>query len=190
MKASTYHKIDNFTKTFEMLAWRFPMSRPKWGARGVFMVWEHTYVSRISGRKYTICLNYEKWFSPRVWVVEPDFTELTCWIPHVYKESANRLCLYHPRDFKWTVSKDLIQTIILWAFLWIEFFEIYLITDEWTGPEAPHDVLPVNDAPKNPHEQKRDIVEQDETPELQSTKTYKKNEPKYLKKHPVRLSEI
>jgi hypothetical protein len=30
------------------------------------------------------------------------------------------------------------ETIVPWAALWLAFYEIWLDTDHWYGPEAPH----------------------------------------------------
>lgn len=174
-------KIDCFRKTFETLSYRFKDSPPKWIARDKFMVWEYTYKSVSCGRQYTICLNYERGFAPRVWIVEPDFFKLTDLnFPHVYKEQSNMLCLYHPHDFQWHRNKDLIQTIILWSMLWIEFFEIFLETGKWYGPEANH-----NDNSSVPKLTKKNT--EDDSKKNRKKSQSKTDTPKYLKTFPIRL---
>ena len=127
-------KIDHFYNTFKRLI-AFPNCRCRWGVRNVFMVCEFDVVSRYSNKKYIICLNYEKGFSPRLWVVEPDFM-MHSRLPHVY--ANNRLCLYHPDNFTWTRDKDIVQTLMFWAAAWIEFYEMWAETGVWLGPEAEH----------------------------------------------------
>lgn len=178
-------KIDYFHKTFETLSYRFKNSPPQWIARDKFMVWEYTYKSVSCERQYTICLNYERGFAPRVWIVEPDFSKLTNLnFPHVYKEKSNMLCLYHPHDFHWHQNKDLIQTIILWSMLWIEFFEIFLKTGKWYGPEANHNDVSndVSSVPKLTDE----YTENNDKKNIKKSQP-KTHQPKYLKTFPIRL---
>lgn len=181
MKKFNPIKIDCFHKTFELLGYRFKRNPPKWIVRDKFMVWEFAYKSISCGRKYTICLNYERGFAPRVWIVEPNLSKMVdVNLPHVYKEQSNRLCLYHPRDFQWHQSDDLIQTIILWSMLWIEFFEIFLETGEWCGPEASHDVPAVE-----PKLTDVDNVKNDKN--IKNKSHFKQSQPEYLKPFPIRL---
>ena len=127
-------KIDHFYNTYKRLI-AFPNCRCRWGKRNLFIVCEFDVISRYSGKKYVVCLNYENGFSPRFWVVFPDFM-MSSRLPHVYEN--NRLCLYHPDNFKWTRDKDIVQTLMFWAAAWIEFYEIWVETGVWLGPEAEH----------------------------------------------------
>lgn len=89
------------------------------------------------------------------------------------------LCLYHPRDFKWHQSHDLMRTVILWSMLWIEFFEIFSETGKWYGPEAKHDNTPPTPKLTNENIEKSN--------NKIKNKNSKKSEPKYLKNFPTRL---
>lgn len=162
-----YNKIDFFNKTYIRLLY-FPNSKCRWGYRGSFIIWEFYAISK-SGRKYTLCLNYEKGYSPRIWIVEPDLTSGK--LPHVYSTRSNQLCLYHTNDFQWSKDKDIIKTIFLWALVWIEFYEFYQELGEWLGPEFDHAGLPKQEGDGN-------------TGSAQNK--FKINGPKYLKKHPIR----
>jgi hypothetical protein len=71
--------------------------------------------------------------SPRVWVKSP---EIHPDAPHRYGDGS--LCLYFPPDRDWTPDKFISETIVPWAALWLAFYEIWLDTDHWYGPEAPH----------------------------------------------------
>jgi hypothetical protein len=114
--------------------------------------------------KYKICINYENRYAPRVWIVEPDFSQER-YLPHVYKKHNNMLCLYHPDNFRWTQDKDIKQTIIFWTLLWIEFYEVWQETGIWFAPEAEHTQPKKEDEPK-----KKKLFN-----------------PKYLKDYPIRL---
>lgn len=70
---------------------------------------------------------------PRVWIVSP---EIHPDAPHRY--SDNSLCLYFPPENSWTPYKFISETIVPWTALWLAFYEIWLDTDHWYGPEAPH----------------------------------------------------
>jgi hypothetical protein len=71
--------------------------------------------------------------SPRVWVESPEISPAA---KHRYSDGS--LCLYFPPDRSWTPNKFIADTIVLWTALWLAFYEIWLDTDHWYGPEAPH----------------------------------------------------
>lgn len=74
--------------------------------------------------------------SPNVWVISP---AIKANAKHRYSNGS--LCLYFPSDGSWTPNELISQTIIPWASLWLRFYEIWLETDCWYGPEAPHNGL-------------------------------------------------
>ena len=82
-----------------------------------------------------IVYRYDNSFSksPNVWILSPDIRHNA---PHRY--SDNSLCLYFPNDKSWTPNKFISTPIIPWTSLWLAFYEIWLETDYWYGPEAPH----------------------------------------------------
>jgi len=159
--------IDYFKKIYTRLNF-IPNSKLKI-VNNDFFIWEYKYTSK-SSLNYTICLNHERYWTPRTWIVEPDFTN--GYFPHVYKQQRNRLCLFHERDFTWSSDKDIIQTIICWSCLWIEYYEIYKILGKWVGPEAEHD-----------------NIEKNIQDRLCSYNVCSKEEilPKYLKDYPIRI---
>jgi hypothetical protein len=83
---------------------------------------------------YQIQVIYHVPKSPRVWVVNPLLVQNA---PHLYPQDRS-LCLYFPKDRSWTADDYLSETIIPWTALWLAFYELWLITGEWYGPEAPH----------------------------------------------------
>ena len=84
---------------------------------------------------YTVSINYRGDFRPLVSIRSP---ELVVNPPHFYKESET-LCLYHPKNFRWTKEKLRAKYIVSWAAAWIYFYEVWLQKGLWYGPEAEHD---------------------------------------------------
>ena len=70
---------------------------------------------------------------PQIWVVEP---ELHPDAPHLHEDRS--LCLYFHEDWLWRESQLISRTILPWAALWLGFYELWLDTGIWYGPEAPH----------------------------------------------------
>jgi len=92
-------------------------------------------------RTYTLELRYKQGATPKVWVREPDLKVLASdrRLPHVYDQMTQELCLYLPGCGFWTPQKSVAFTIMQWASLWLFYFEIWLVTNEWCGRgEHPH----------------------------------------------------
>jgi hypothetical protein len=83
--------------------------------------------------KYTILLRYRIGNYPSVRVVNPRIDPNA---PHRYSDGS--LCLYYPKDESWKSDMFLAKTVIPWTAEWLRFYEIWLMTGEWYGPEAPH----------------------------------------------------
>lgn len=100
-----------------------------------FVSWFGQIIPHEYGRTYTIEMRYRKNGTPRVWVREPDLKQLANGrrLPHVYDQGTQELCLYLPGCGFWGTEKSVASTIMLWACLWLFYFELWLITDEWHG---------------------------------------------------------
>ncbi|MBE9392241.1 hypothetical protein [Elizabethkingia anophelis] len=85
--------------------------------------------------KYTVSIVYRNSSPPIIKIINPTLVENP---PHVYSEK--KLCLYHPKNFKWKKEKLIANEIIEWTSAWIYFYEVWLETGKWYGPEAPHDI--------------------------------------------------
>lgn len=85
---------------------------------------------------YTVSITYQGNVRPRVLVIKPELIEKP---PHIYPDSRT-LCLYHPDNYKWRREKLIAQDIVSWSAAWIYFYEVWLQTGVWYGPEAPHNV--------------------------------------------------
>lgn len=71
---------------------------------------------------------------PSVWVLSP---KLPAGVPHIYTENQS-LCLYYPEDRSWNRRKLVARTIVPWTAEWLYLYELWCITDQWYGDEAPH----------------------------------------------------
>lgn len=71
---------------------------------------------------------------PSVRVLDPPI------MPHgkIHMYSNGDLCLYDHRDQPWKATDNLHQKIVPWIAEWLVFYELFLITGEWQGPEALH----------------------------------------------------
>lgn len=83
---------------------------------------------------YNVSVEYRGNLKPLVKVNSPALVENP---PHFY-HSNNSLCLYHPDNFKWSGEKLIAKEIMQWTIAWIYFYEYWLQTGEWIGPEAVH----------------------------------------------------
>jgi hypothetical protein len=171
-------KRDFFKDTYNLLFF-IPKSKTQIIYNNNFIIWEYKYISTGS-EIYTLCLNYERFWPPRVWIVEPDLTKI--YMPHVYKQNGNSLCLYHKRDFQWSKDKNIIQTIICWSCLWIEYYEIYKILGKWVGPEAEHETVA-----KILLDTKEITLSSQSGHNSQSDAKQKEDKPLYLKDYPIRI---
>lgn len=83
---------------------------------------------------YTIEITYRGGIDPKVMILNPDIDENN---PHYYKKSRS-LCLYKPDLFEWKRHYLVSKYIVRWTSAWIYFYEVWLQTGKWYGPEAPH----------------------------------------------------
>jgi hypothetical protein len=99
------------------------------------LVWRFTCQPTPLWRKYTVEIAYAQGGVPEVTIVDPDLSALADGrrIPHVYSEAPMRLCLYLPRAHEWHAGLRIDETIVPWTYLWLDYFEEWLWSDEWKG---------------------------------------------------------
>ncbi len=85
-----------------------------------------------SSSRYRVQIVYHGTGRPVVHVLEPKISDDA---PHTYPDGS--LCLYY-KDGTWTQAKMLAETILPWTAEWLFFYEYWLSTGKWLGPEAPH----------------------------------------------------
>jgi hypothetical protein len=102
--------------------------------------WKGTLQPRDTSPVYTVKVAYrfDNQFSksPQVWVLSPKIHPDA---KHRYRDQS--LCLYYPKDYSWTPYMLISQTIVPWTALWLLFYEIWLDTNHWYGPEVTHNGL-------------------------------------------------
>ena len=85
-------------------------------------------------RSYQVTLVLARDGTPDVRVVDPELRLLAGGrdLPHIY-HNPDRLCLYLPGTGQWDTSKRLDLAIIPWTYLWLIYFEEWLMSDDWKG---------------------------------------------------------
>ena len=82
---------------------------------------------------YTLWVEYHPRQHPTVTVLSPPLHQMA---PH--RLSNGSLCLVNPTVRPWR-SGDLVAKLTLpWSALWLYYYEGWLNTGIWYGPEAPH----------------------------------------------------
>lgn len=83
---------------------------------------------------YTVSITYRGDLKPLVRIIKPELVEKPV---HFYQDSKS-LCLYHPKDYNWSGGKLIAKDIVSWTAGWIYFYEVWLETGKWLGPEVEH----------------------------------------------------
>lgn len=64
-------------------------------------------------------------------------------VPHLYSAwddpKGAELCLYYPPDETMVPGHQVAQKLLPWAYEWLYYYEMWLVTGIWAGPEASHD---------------------------------------------------
>lgn len=78
-------------------------------------------------------MKYNLLDNPKTIIISPKLTSNSKGeeIPHLY--SRENLCLYHPKYREFKRTDFLSDTIIPWTSLWLYYYEIWRVTDEWLG---------------------------------------------------------
>ena len=86
-------------------------------------------------RDYEISIDLKPDDHPVVTVLEPNLVLLAGGrrLPHVYREDPVELCLYRPLRREWADWMRIDETIVPWAYLWLYYFEDWLLSDDWKG---------------------------------------------------------
>jgi hypothetical protein len=99
------------------------------------LVWEFEARPSPLGRLYRVRIRYKKGETPQILVLSPDLNVLAegRHLPHVYSTNPVRLCLYDPAAGDWSAEASLSDTIVPWIYLWLFYFEEWLVSGEWKG---------------------------------------------------------
>lgn len=82
---------------------------------------------------YTVSVEYKGNSRPTVRIISPALVEDP---PHTFSDKS--LCLYHSKNFNWNRNKLIAKEIMQWTIAWIYFYEYWLQTGKWVGPEVSH----------------------------------------------------
>lgn len=85
---------------------------------------------------YSVSITYKGSNDPHVKIISP---ALVVKPPHFYQNTGT-LCLYSSDNFHWTKEKLVAKNIVSWTAAWIYFYEVWLQTGTWYGPEASHTI--------------------------------------------------
>jgi len=115
---------------------RFPEEHSPLVKAGL-LVWTVTLQPTPMSVRYRVEIRYKHRQRPKVTVLTPTLeTRQGEPLPHVYP--SDELCLYYQDEFVGT--EDFIaDTIIPWTSEWLYFYEHWMTTGLWLGPEAPHE---------------------------------------------------
>lgn len=82
---------------------------------------------------YRIQVEYRLSKAPRVFVLNPVLPTNT---PHRWPDKS--LCLYWYKEWRWRDTESIPETIMVWAALWLEYYEIWKELGAWLGPSSHH----------------------------------------------------
>lgn len=86
-------------------------------------------------RQYDVRITYKFGSQPSVFVLRPSLNKLAEGrkIPHLYSQKKEKLCLYRPKYGEWNPTQHLVKTIVPWIYLWLFYFEEWVISNDWKG---------------------------------------------------------
>lgn len=84
-------------------------------------------------KEYTLEIKYDYRNTPVVYVSS---LELDGECPHLNPDGS--LCLFKPSEYKWNHQKLIADTIVKWSSFWLYYYEWWIETNVWLGPEAEH----------------------------------------------------
>lgn len=103
-------------------------------------LWRGHIRPRKDMRRYTVSVWYRLGKTPKVWVREVVLSGSRRPAPHLWAD--NSLCLFkegtRAGEWKWQETESIAHTLLYWTSHWLLFYELWLDTDRWWGPEAPH----------------------------------------------------
>lgn len=113
-----------------LIRYRFPQFRFSWRQS----TWVGTLSPSDDSPQYLIRITYRLGRAPKVEVLSPAIRPDA---PHRFGDGS--LCLYYSKDGSWHSQVCIAESIIPWAAEWLFYYEHWLKSGTWLGPEAPHD---------------------------------------------------
>lgn len=84
--------------------------------------------------RYKVKIEYLPGIAPWVHIISPVIEPQ----PAIHMYSDKSLCLHFASDHTWTNRTRIAETTIPWIAEWIVCYEVWLLTNQWIGVEAPH----------------------------------------------------
>ncbi len=84
--------------------------------------------------RYKIRIEYREGIAPQVFILSPHINPRA--EIHMYNEGS--LCLFYPKEFKWTNSTKIADYTIPWIVEWVLYYELWKATGKWEGAEQSH----------------------------------------------------
>ncbi len=110
-------------------------------------------------RVYRCCLKLYPAKFPELYVMDPDPRKVAAGrvLPHTYPHSGlgTKLCLWLPKAHEWSTQMRLDETYLPWAAEWLDYFEEWLVTNEWSGGGVHPDAAPKRWSRPSPLKQAR-----------------------------------
>jgi hypothetical protein len=100
------------------------------------VTWEGTLQPNPSSPAYRVRVVYRRRGWPKVWILDPAPPPNA---PHRWPDES--LCLFWPKEWRWTDAESIPRTILVWTAIWLEYYEIWQALDVWLGPSS-HDEYP------------------------------------------------
>lgn len=110
----------------------FPQFRERDNRRGGLR-WEGQLRPSPDSTEYSIRIDHDSGKVPRVFVDNPPIDKSA---PHRYP--GGDLCLYWPKEWRWSANEKLSETLVPWIALWLYYYEIWQFCGKWLGPSSPH----------------------------------------------------
>jgi len=128
-KLKLFHYVYNITSNCKWLI----LSNSNWfSSKEAIFVGEMSPTA--SGFRYQIKVVCSEKFYPKIFVTNMNFDGNRP--EHLYED--NSLCLYLPSSNEYRPEDLVFPKLIDWTALWLYYYEIWLITDEWYGGGISH----------------------------------------------------
>ncbi len=105
------------------------------------VIWHGPLQPTESSTCYRIRITYARGSYPKVRIIQPGIRPDA---PHRYSDRS--LCLFYPEEETDLLRQGIAKTIVPWAAEWLLYYEAWLVTGVWYGPEAPHPVVKAPDS--------------------------------------------
>ena len=97
------------------------------------LAWYGELRPRDEGATYRVRIASCERRPPRVVVLDPSLHP-----DALHRYGGGPLCLYYPEDGSWHPGLFIADTIVPWTAEWLFFYELWLESGRWWGPESPH----------------------------------------------------